>query len=116
MDILETTAYDLDVGANGKLRYSIISGDPRGDFEIGESNGVLRVSKRLDYERQNNYALTVQVEDSGLEPRYTTAEVSILIIDTNDNPPQFEHSPYYVHVVEERELLEPVITLQGKLC
>lgn len=113
MDILQTSAYDLDVGNNGKLRFTIISGDPNGHFEIGESTGIIRVAKRLGYEIQNSYALMVQVEDSGLEPRSATAEVNILIIDTNDNVPEFQNSPYFVHVVEERELLEPIMTLKA---
>ena len=51
-------------GENGKVRYTIVSGDKRGDFSIDENTGVLRVNKQLDYERQNTYELTVQAEDS----------------------------------------------------
>ena len=102
MDVLETKAYDLDTGNNGRLRFTILSGDPRGDFEINESSGLLRVAKRLDHERQNSYALTLQVEDSGSNPQFDTADVSLLVLDTNDNPPEFEHSPYTVNVIEEK--------------
>ena len=33
-----------------------------GDFEINEANGVLRVAKRLDHERQSSYSLVLQVQ------------------------------------------------------
>jgi protocadherin Fat 4 len=114
MDILDTQAFDLDVGDNGRLRYSIIAGDQRGDFMVGESSGILRVSKRLDYERQNSYTLTIQAEDSGLLKNYDTAEVSILLIDTNDNAPIFEHSPYTVHVLEEDLPLLSIFTVEAR--
>ena len=62
MDILEANAVDKDVGNNGRLRFTILSGDPRGDFEINEANGVLRVAKCLDHERQSSYSLVLQVQ------------------------------------------------------
>ena len=114
MDILEASAFDLDVGNNGKLRFTIVSGDPRGDFEINEANGILRVAKRLDHERQNSYKLILQVQDSGSEPRFDTAEVSILVTDTNDNAPDFENSPFTVRVIEEMELLDPIFTVEAR--
>ncbi len=61
MDLLHASAVDRDVGENGRLRYTILSGDNRGDFAIGETSGILRVNKQLDYERRNSYELTLQV-------------------------------------------------------
>jgi protocadherin Fat 4 len=45
------------------LRYTIVSGDKTADFSIGESSGVLRVNRQLDFERKNAYQLTIQVTD-----------------------------------------------------
>ena len=59
--VLETNAVDLDEGRNAKLRFSIISGDLDQDFKIDELTGALSVAKRLDYERKNQYELTLQV-------------------------------------------------------
>ena len=114
MDILEASAYDLDHGDNARLKFTVLSGDPRGDFAINEGNGVLRVAKRLDSERQKSYSLKIQVEDSGNPVQIDTAEVSLLIIDTNDNGPEFEHSPYTVRVVEEKLLEEPIFVVQAR--
>ena len=35
----------------GYLKYSIISGDSRGDFTIDENIGTIKVNKQLDYEK-----------------------------------------------------------------
>ena len=121
MDILETSAKDLDLGDNGNLRYSIISGDRRGDFLIDDITGTIRVAKELDYERHNIYELTIQVEDGrdqrnnarensdeaipGTGVRFDTASVTINIFDTNDNRPIFEHSPYTIRLLEENSIL-----------
>jgi hypothetical protein len=45
------------------LRYTIVSGDKTADFSIGESSGVLRVNRQLDFERKNAYQLTIQVTE-----------------------------------------------------
>ena len=34
MDILEANAVDYDMGNNGRLRFTILSGDPRGKLSI----------------------------------------------------------------------------------
>ena len=52
--------------------------------------------------------------DSGIKPRIDTAEVSLLVLDTNDNAPEFEHSPYTVHVVEELKLDDPIFVVQAR--
>ncbi len=73
------------------------------------------MNKKLDYERKNSYTLTIQVEDSGPGGgQYDTASVTILLVDTNDNAPLFEHSPYTVHVLEEEDKSDlPMFTVQA---
>jgi hypothetical protein len=57
------SAVDRDAGENGRLRFTILSGDSRSDFAIGETSGILRINKQLDYERKNAYELTLQVRN-----------------------------------------------------
>lgn len=45
-------ATDRDVGSNGKLRYSLISGTGRDDFTLNRDSGKLSVARRLDFETQ----------------------------------------------------------------
>ena len=52
--------------------------------------------------------------DSGSKPKIDSAEVSLLVLDTNDNAPEFEHSPYTVHVVEEMILKNKYGIIQNR--
>jgi protocadherin Fat 4 len=78
MDLLHASAVDRDVGENGRLRFTILSGDSRGDFAIGETSGILRVNKQLDYERKNSYELTLQVSFSEQFYYYFSKPVSFV--------------------------------------
>lgn len=101
----QVSATDIDEGANGRVRFSIASGDNNRDFSISEDSGVVRVAKNLNYERKSRYMLTIRAEDcasdvgSG-ETRFDTAELIITITDINDNQPTFLDSPYLAYVME----------------
>nr|CAG4640600.1 EOG090X0007 [Eulimnadia texana] len=114
LSVLQVSATDLDDGLNGRVRYSIVGGDLNHDFNIGEDSGIIRVAKNLNYERKNQYVLTVQAEDSGSDIRYDSATATITILDINDNPPTFLDSPYVAYVMEEADKLPAtVMTVQA---
>ncbi|KAI8035371.1 hypothetical protein M5D96_011814 [Drosophila gunungcola] len=99
--VLQVSATDVDEGANGRIRYSIVMGDQNHDFSISEDTGVVRVAKNLNYERLSRYSLTVHAEDCALDnPAGDTAELTINILDINDNRPTFLDSPYLARVME----------------
>ncbi|KYB27849.1 cadherin-related tumor suppressor [Tribolium castaneum] len=103
--VLQVSATDVDDGLNGRVRYSINSGDTNRDFSIAEDTGVVRVAKNLNYERKSRYVLTVRAEDcagdvGGEVVRADTAEIVISVSDINDNPPTFLDSPYLAYVME----------------
>ncbi|GBP49666.1 Cadherin-related tumor suppressor [Eumeta japonica] len=99
--VLQVSATDVDEGINGRVRYSISSGDDNRDFSISEDSGIVRVAKNLNYERKSRYVLTIKAEDcSEDDVRYDTAEISISIQDINDNPPIFLDSPYLAYLME----------------
>ncbi|KAJ7326976.1 hypothetical protein JRQ81_016735 [Phrynocephalus forsythii] len=92
---------DADDGSNSELSYSITSGDSLGQFNIDKS-GILSIKQPLDRESQSFYSLVVQVHDMALPPafRYTsTTQVSIILLDVNDNPPSFI-SPKLTYIPE----------------
>lgn len=89
------------------MRFSIASGDENRDFSISEDSGIVRVAKNLNFERKQNYVLTIRAEDyagdvgnAASESRYDLAELSIDIADINDNAPTFLNSPYLAYVME----------------
>lgn len=100
----QVSAMDRDEGANGRVRYSIAMGDDNRDFTISEDGGVIRVAKNLNFERKFCYHLTIRSEDCAAEvgetPRSDTTQVTITVLDINDNAPVFLDSPYLAHVME----------------
>ncbi|OTF82240.1 protocadherin fat-like protein, partial [Euroglyphus maynei] len=57
----------------------------------------LEVSAKLDREIRNNYLLNITAYDDGDDQQhYSSAIFSIQILDSNDNPPIFDHSDYIV--------------------
>ncbi|XP_062839712.1 protocadherin Fat 4 [Anolis carolinensis] len=92
---------DADDGYNSQLSYSITSGDSLSQFNI-DKNGILSIRKPLDRESQSFYSLIVQVHDMASLPtsRFTsTTQVSIILLDVNDNPPSFI-SPKLTYIPE----------------
>ncbi|XP_076279539.1 cadherin-related tumor suppressor fat [Lasioglossum baleicum] len=102
--VLQVSAMDRDEGANGRVRYSIAMGDDNRDFTVSEDGGVIRVAKNLNFERKSRYHLTIRGEDCASEvgetSRGDTAQVTITVLDINDNAPVFLDSPYLAHVME----------------
>uniref|UniRef100_A0A803T2Y4 FAT atypical cadherin 4 n=1 Tax=Anolis carolinensis TaxID=28377 RepID=A0A803T2Y4_ANOCA len=92
---------DADDGSNSQLSYSITSGDSLSQFNI-DKNGILSIRQPLDRESQSFYSLIVQVHDMASLPtsRFTsTTQVSIILLDVNDNPPSFI-SPKLTYIPE----------------
>ena len=102
--LLQVTATDLDTGLNGIVSYFIVAGDDNFDFYLDQSSGVLRVQKRLDFERVQKYELKIQAEDSGDDTKYADATITVTILDFNDKEPVFLDSPYIGFVRENMEI------------
>lgn len=92
------------------LWYEIVSGDDRHEFFIGHDNGNVHLAKRLDWETQKEYNITISVTD-GHHTTYTSLYVSVL--DVNDNRPQFSESTYKVDISENVIEGTPVLQLMA---
>ncbi len=138
MHVVQCRASDLDFpasGDNSRLRFSILSGDPSGDFSIGDRDGLLAVARSLDYERRNSYRLVVRAEDAGGRGRgedladskeedssidggrFDTATVVVTVLDVNDNPPRFPDAPFSCRVRENaqgEDLARPIFVARAE--
>ncbi|KAJ8688394.1 hypothetical protein QAD02_024189 [Eretmocerus hayati] len=103
-------ASDADLGLNGRVLYSVTSGNAEGRFGIFP-DGQLYVKNVLDREEQDYYALEVTAKDQGEPSRSSRVPVIVHIIDENDNSPQFSNSSFTFHLREN----EPADTFVGKL-
>ena len=94
------SATDNDIGVNGLVTYSIISGDPDGNFMISSNSEIQISSQTLDRESINHYTLTVRAEDGGNPSLTALTTVLISIMDINDNPPIFTQSTVSTTLLE----------------
>lgn len=89
--IASITATDKDSGNFGILTYTL-RGFGAETFSTDSKNGGLKVSKKLDYETQKSYSLTLEAKDGG--GKVTTVNVFVEVTDVNDNSPYFEAAEY----------------------
>uniref|UniRef100_A0A8C2L873 Cadherin domain-containing protein n=1 Tax=Cricetulus griseus TaxID=10029 RepID=A0A8C2L873_CRIGR len=111
-------AQDLDVGSNGLQQYTVNSNShfhvvTRNNSE-GKKYPELVQDRALDREEQAEMSLTLTALDGGSPPRSGTAMVRILILDINDNAPEFVNTPYEVQVLESSPPDSPVLTVLAK--
>ncbi|XP_067344943.1 protocadherin-15-like [Channa argus] len=82
--------------------YKIISGDPLGYFALQHESGYLVLDKPLDRESLDFYTVVVTASD-GHPHGTSTATVTIVVTDVNDNDPVFDSSlPLNLTVMEEK--------------
>ncbi|XP_054989208.1 protocadherin Fat 3 isoform X2 [Sorex araneus] len=82
---------DPDLGLGGQVRYSLVS-DHNGRFEIDRASGALRLSRELDFEKQQFYNLTVRAKDKGRPVSLSSLSfVEVEVVDVNENL----HTPYF---------------------
>uniref|UniRef100_A0A1I7VWP0 Cadherin n=1 Tax=Loa loa TaxID=7209 RepID=A0A1I7VWP0_LOALO len=78
-------AKDPDIGLNGLLTYHIIYDTDRLPFTIEPTTGY------VDFEEISSYHFLIMAIDSGFPALNDTAEVTIEVLDENDNVPEFEN-------------------------
>ncbi|XP_057327714.1 cadherin-89D isoform X4 [Microplitis mediator] len=99
-------AEDQDRGINTPVKYSIVSGNERGLFQIDSTNGSIFLKRAIDLDTERltlpNNTFTLQIHASQLDNplKYSFAKVLIEIIDLNDNLPEFEQDHYNISIVE----------------
>ncbi|XP_075959874.1 protocadherin alpha-8-like [Anarhichas minor] len=96
-------ARDPDAGINSIRIYTLTSND---HFEIEfspsdeEKIPFLVLKKSLDREQKNTHLLFVTAVDGGKPQRSGTLNVSIIVLDVNDNRPIFSQDTYQIEIYE----------------
>ncbi len=92
-------AQDADAGVNRKVRYALAAqGTP---FSVDAESGLVSVAAPLDRETVAVYNLSVVAVDLGAPALTSAANVSVRVLDVNDNPPEFERHTYFADVDED---------------
>ncbi|XP_070769930.1 protocadherin alpha-8-like [Enoplosus armatus] len=96
-------ARDPDAGMNSIRTYTITPND-HFEIEISQSDEdkipFLVLKKSLDREQKNKHVLFVTAVDGGKPQRSGTLNVSIIVLDINDNRPIFSQDTYQIEVYE----------------
>ncbi|XP_051506561.1 protocadherin Fat 2-like [Myxocyprinus asiaticus] len=98
--VISVSALAKDGTENEPVRYTIISGNEDGRFQINPMTGMLSVNATLDFELIREYYLSVE----GMRGKTLLSDIATVIInitDVNDNPPVFNHSSYSTVIAED---------------
>ncbi|NXC99605.1 PCDGM protein, partial [Certhia familiaris] len=97
-------AQDPDVGTNAVSSYRL---SPNSHFSLdvkqqpdGKLFPELVLERALDREEQPEVQLVLTAVDGGSPARSGTAQITVQVLDVNDNAPTFDHTTYKVKVRE----------------
>ncbi|XP_072854480.2 protocadherin alpha-C2 isoform X1 [Pogona vitticeps] len=97
-------AEDPDVGSNSVRSYHLSPSEHFGldlrDFERGSKLLEVVLLHPLDREHSAYQRLVLTAVDGGHPPKSATAQISVRVLDTNDNPPEFDRSTYTATLLE----------------
>ncbi|XP_077578530.1 protocadherin Fat 3a isoform X2 [Stigmatopora nigra] len=99
---LQVLANDKDSVKNNNVLYQILSDSHNNTdyFHIDSSSGLILTARLLDYEKIQKYEFIVRANDNGFPPLSNDMLVTVVVNDTNDNPPVFNQLLYEAHVNE----------------
>lgn len=90
------TATDEDTGVNAQIFYAIVTGNERQWFEINSESGLITTKDVLDREIQGVVELNISARDGGPNPKWAHTQLKVIILDENDEAPEFSQS--YINV------------------
>ncbi|OCT87853.1 hypothetical protein XELAEV_18021555mg [Xenopus laevis] len=111
------TAEDLDVGINDISQYKIT---PNSFFSLSVKNrkdgtliAELVLEKKLDREEKGQHELWLTAFDGGEQPRSGSTQITIIVLDVNDNAPVFDQPSYKIILAENLPLRTVVAKLNA---
>ncbi|CAG9825597.1 unnamed protein product [Phaedon cochleariae] len=104
--LLSLPTRDADSDLSTPVEFSILSGDPHSRFQIKKDTGKIYVAKSLDREKVDSYSLEVIVSDGFFTD---VANVEIIVLDVNDNPPYCVNHRYRKTLSEDLAPLTSVL-------
>lgn len=102
--LIRMQARDADEGANSLVRYSILKSNQDSLVSIDPDSGLVTTAAALDRETHVEVWFLVVAADGGEPALSSTATVTVLVEDLNDNEPVFQQQLYNVSVPEHSEI------------
>ncbi|XP_072290330.1 protocadherin alpha-2-like [Eucyclogobius newberryi] len=99
-------AHDPDAGINSIRTYTL-SANEHFEINIRQSDlgkiPFLELKKPLDREQSSKHSLLLTAVDGGKPPKSGTLNITIIVLDSNDNKPVFTQEIYHITVKENLE-------------
>ncbi|KAG7517317.1 protocadherin alpha-8-like [Solea senegalensis] len=110
------TAHDPDIGMN-TVRVYKLNHNEHFSIQIRETGEdkipFLVLQKSLDREKHHEHKLVLTAVDGGNPPRSGNLNVSVIVLDSNDNHPIFSQDTYSVTIPENVNTDTKVITVKA---
>uniref|UniRef100_A0A7E4W680 Cadherin domain-containing protein n=2 Tax=Panagrellus redivivus TaxID=6233 RepID=A0A7E4W680_PANRE len=103
-ELVLPSAVDLDSDMYTVKKYATVGGNVNNVFRLSTSklNNALYVdlvvNGQLDREYRDRYDLVIEATDGGDPPKNGRLTVHVLVLDANDNAPEFSQSRYSAHL------------------
>ncbi|XP_063239987.1 LOW QUALITY PROTEIN: fat-like cadherin-related tumor suppressor homolog [Bacillus rossius redtenbacheri] len=97
--VTKVHATDVDIGINRKIRYVFVD-SAGGHFNITADSGIVTLARPLDRETRAYYNLSVRAVDQGAPQLSKVVPLRVVVLDINDNPPEFTSKYYHARVPE----------------
>ncbi|XP_064181971.1 protocadherin gamma-C5-like isoform X1 [Anguilla rostrata] len=111
------TAQDLDVGANMLRSYVLKKNEHFSLNVINNKDGSklpeLVLEKAVDREKQSIHHLVLTAVDGGSPARSGETQITVRVLDNNDNAPSFEKTQYEIAVSESTPPGMAVLTVKA---
>lgn len=102
--IVQMQARDADDGVNSAIRYSILTSNQDRLIGMDPESGLVTTAAALDRETQMEVWFLVVAVDGGEPALSSTATVTVLVEDINDNEPAFQQQLYNVSIPEHSDI------------
>lgn len=102
--VAQVIASDADSGDNGRISYSLVSGNVDSVFNIDSERGFLFLEKPLDARLQAEYHLVIKASDAGHEPKFSFCYLRLVILVPDHVPPKFDRRSLSVDVSEDTKV------------
>jgi protocadherin Fat 4 len=103
------SAFDIDLD---NVTYELCD-NTSSDFFINSQNGKIYSNVSFDREFVDEYNFCVLAVDDPVYGLSSSANVSIIILDINDNEPSFSQDEYHIYASEDMPLYEELIVLNA---
>lgn len=109
--VVVISATDEDTGENARITYVMEDNVPQ--FKIDPDTGAITTQIEIDYEDQASYTLAIIAQDNGIPQKSDTTYVEIIVLDANDNAPQFLRAIYQGTVFEDAPVYTSVLQVSA---